>query len=113
MNIQIFEKIKKLFSFKDYDIFSIFPYGSQVYGSITDKSDLDFIVVFKNGCVKDNFSLKKENFNIHTYNQASFQILIDKHKVLSLECISLPEDKLIINRQKYSFVLNNTLLYNS
>jgi predicted nucleotidyltransferase len=112
-NIHTFEKLKKLFQLKDYDILAIFPYGSQVYGTITDRSDYDYIAVFKDGSVKDEFSLEKDNCNIHTYNDSSFQKLISHHKIASLECISLPEDKLIVSRKQFNFKVNLQVLRSS
>lgn len=106
-------KLKQLFSLKDYDLLSVFPYGSQIYGTNTDKSDYDFIAVFKDGTVKDEFSLQKDIFNIHTYNKSSFQKLINQHKISSLECIFLPDDKIICNRVKFDFKLNLQTLRSS
>lgn len=105
-----FEKIKKLFSLKDFDVIAIFPYGSRVYGTNSEKSDYDFIAVFKDGTVKDEFALEKDKYNIHTYNYSSFIKLIESHKIFALECISLPKDKLLCDRKIFDFKLNlNTL----
>lgn len=107
MNIQSdFENIKKLFSLKDYDIISIFPYGSRVYGTNSEKSDHDFIAIFKDGTVTDEFALEKDKYNIHTYNYSSFVKLIEKHKIFALECISLHKNKLLCDRKNFDFKLN-------
>lgn len=113
MTTQTFNKLKQLFSLKDYDILAIFPYGSQIYGTTTDRSDYDFIAVFKDGTVKDEFALEKDNYNIHTYNYSSFQKLITNHKIASLECFFLPENKIIINKAIFKFNLNLATLRSS
>ena len=131
MNIQNdFEKIKTIFLLKDYDLLSIFPYGSRVYGTNSDKSDYDYIAVFKDGTVKDDFSLEKYvfkdqilstdnctdkfiSYNIHTYNYSTFVKLIEKHKISALECIFLPKEKLLCDRKKFNFTLNITTLRSS
>lgn len=108
-----FSELKKIFQLKDYDILSIFPYGSRVYGTFSDKSDYDYIAVFRDGTVKDEFALEKGKFNIHTYNESSFVKLIEKHKIFALECISLPEEFNICNRKKFNFKLNIQTLRSS
>ncbi len=109
----MFEKLKNRFNLKDYDILTIYPYGSLVYGTESEKSDYDFIAIFRDGTVKDEFALEKDNCNIHTYNYSSFQKLVDKHKISALECIFLPEDKIICNRKKFNFELNLSTLRSS
>lgn len=108
-----FSELKKIFHLKDYDILSIFPYGSRVYGTFSDKSDYDYIAVFRDGTVKDEFALEKGKFNIHTYNESSFVKLIEKHNIFALECISLPEELNICNRKKFNFKLNIQTLRSS
>ena len=108
-----FENLKNLFKLRDYDVLSIFPYGSRVYGTNSPHSDYDYIAVFKDGTVKDEFSLEKSNYNIHTYNYSSFNKLLEKHKISPLECISLPEDKILCNRKKFNFKLNIATLRSS
>lgn len=114
MNIQDkFEYIKYLFKLKDYDIISIFPYGSKVYRTDSKKSDFDYIAVFKDGTVKDEFSLEKNEYNVHTYNYSSFIKLIEKHKISALECIFLPKDLILCDRKAYNFKLNIQTLRSS
>lgn len=122
-----FENLKNLFSLKDYDVISIFPYGSRVYGTNSNNSDYDYIAVFRDGTVKNEFSLEKSGKwtgdiscvhkdylnNIHTYNYSSFVKLIEKHKISALECIFLPEDKILCNRKKYQFKLDLGILRSS
>lgn len=119
-----FEKIKNTFSLKDYDLLSIFPYGSRVYGTNSNKSDYDYIAVFKDGTVKNDFSLERhifknncsdgfELYNIHTYDYSSFVKLIEKHKISALECIFLPKEKWLCDRKKFNFTLNIATLRSS
>jgi predicted nucleotidyltransferase len=113
LNDSIFEDILDTFHLKDFDIISVFPYGSQVYGTNSEKSDYDFIAVFKDGRISDDFALEKKKYNIHTYNYSTFIKLIEKHKISALECIFLPEDKILCNRQKYQFKLDLKILRSS
>lgn len=108
-----FERLKSLFSLKDYDILSIFPYGSRVYGTNSSNSDYDYIAIFRDGTVKDEFALEKSNYNIHEYNYSSFVKLVEKHKISALECIFLPKENIICDRKTYNFKLDLSILRSS
>ena len=86
-----FEQIKE-------EILYIFPFGSKVYGTLSNRSDDDFIVV-----VKSNMDLKygihNDNVNIHVYSDKTFRDLINKHDIAALECI-------FSNETGYKFNLN-------
>lgn len=112
-NTQMYDKLKSFFGIKEYDLLALYPYGSQIYGTASEKSDYDFIAVFKDGTTKDEFSLEKENCNVHTYNKSTFQGLIDKHKIASLECLSLSEEKLLWDKVKFNFKLDLSKLRSS
>lgn len=85
------ETILQDFKLKDSDIVNVYPYGSQVYGTASVKSDYDFIVVLKNG-TKDGDSLESSyhNLNVSLYSEDSFQDQVNRHKIAALECIFLP-----------------------
>lgn len=63
-----------------------FPFGSVVYGTTTDQSDKDYIVVVEGNA--PYYQLIEENSgHIHVYSDTSFQSMINEHDITALECI--------------------------
>lgn len=80
---------------KKYDLGEetlIFPYGSRVYGTASEKSDHDFMVVvggrpdLKTG---EEYSHNKVNVTI--YKHEDWQSQLKEHKIHTLEAYSLPD----------------------
>jgi len=86
----------------DYDkILNIYPYGSKIYGTSTTESDDDYIIVYKtsllpSGSFKDNaISSNDRKIQGTCYSKSGFIDAINNYQISALECISLPEDKVI------------------
>lgn len=72
-------------------ILHVFPYGSRVYGTATEKSDYDYIVVVDSD--KDiKYDFERDNTNVHVYSESVFKILIERHDIAVLECIFSKEN---------------------
>lgn len=94
----------------EYDkILNIYPYGSTVYGNNNEESDHDFIIVYKSallpsGAFRDN-AISNEDYTIQAvcYSRTGFQDAINNYEIGALECLFLPEDKVI--QQRWTFTL--------
>jgi hypothetical protein len=91
-------------------VLAIFPYGSQVYGTAGVDSDHDFIIVMKSalldsGAFRDN-AISNEDKSIQgvVYSRGGFIDAINNYEIGALECLSLPEDKVIF--KKWPFKVN-------
>lgn len=62
-----------------------FPYGSKVYGTNTEKSDDDFIVVIE-GNDEHERGIHEGDVNITVYSEVTFQRLLNEHDIAALEC---------------------------
>lgn len=106
--------IIKTFGLSEPDVLSIFPYGSYVYGTNSQLSDYDFIIVCKNDTVKNDFSLERDGMNVHVYEEDVFIKQLADHKVSALECYYLPEKwKHLTYNKKYPFKLDLKILRSS
>lgn len=108
------ELILSEFKLNDFDVLSIIPYGSRVYGTATEKSDYDFVVVVK-GSQDDSDQLNSLNhpLTINVYSEISFKDRINKHRISTLECLFLSSDKLLKETIKFSFKLDKSRLRES
>ena len=86
------------------EVLAIFPYGSQVYGTAGVDSDHDFIIVMKsalldNGAFRNN-AISNENKSIQgvVYSRGGFIDAINNYEIGALECLSLPEDMVILKK---------------
>lgn len=84
-------------------VINIYPYGSKVYGTATENSDDDFVIVFKgsllpSGAFKDN-AISSADYKIQgvCYSRAGFIDALNNYQINALECIFLPTDKIIKN----------------
>jgi hypothetical protein len=92
----------------------VFAYGSHIYGTNTEKSDEDFIVIVRSDEIVD-YGIHEDNRNIFVHSDTLFQQMIDDHKVQALECIfshphsftfTLNPEKL---RSSFSAVVSNAM----
>lgn len=95
-----------------YRVLDIYPYGSRVYGTHSDKSDYDFIVIYEgwdgksipdkfNGLQIDSAEL---NTTLHLYDYGTWNQRLVDHKIDALECHFLQPNT------DYPFTLDKTLL---
>jgi len=101
-----------------------FPYGSHIYGTNSEKSDIDSIYVVDDQFVEkldDQYVFHSDfdpvnktytdhfhEINISIYGKTTFQKMCDDHHISALECIFLPDDliKDQISDYKFKFELN-------
>lgn len=100
---EICEKLKIDYS----QILNIYPYGSRVYGTASQDSDEDFVIVYKtsllpSGAFRDN-AISSEDRKIQgtCFSRSGFIDAINTYYITALECIFLPEEKII--QQKMVF----------
>jgi len=85
-------------------IFNITIFGSRVYGTHTDNSDWDIIIVAKNSV--ESIEIKSDLYNIHIYTPDKFQQDLDWHMPKNLECIFAPDWAKLKEDIKYNLTLN-------
>lgn len=115
MNCLINQQISKsnilqAFHLSDTDIISIFPYGSRVYGTNSEKSDYDFIIISNKSVKEFALSSNDNKINVHLYSVSDFQEQLNNHKISAMECFFLPKDKLLKSSNLFKFKLNKNLL---
>lgn len=101
------EKIAKELGLDYSQILNVYPYGSVVYGNETKESDHDYIIVFKSallpsGAFRDN-AISNSDYTIQAvcYSRTGFIDAINNYEIGALECLFLPEDKII--QKKWPF----------
>lgn len=96
------------------EVLAIFPYGSQVYGTATQESDRDYIIVMKsamlpNGAFRNN-AISSIDWSVQgvVYSRGGFLDAINRYEIGALECISLPEDKVVFKNWNFKVTNWNT-----
>jgi len=106
-------KILNNFNLDKDKILNIYPYGSFIYKTNTDKSDEDFIVIYnQEENIKDSIYSSDKKINITLISSLHFQEMINNHRIDSLECIFLPDD-LKYEKIKFDFNYNSDILRRS
>jgi len=92
------------------DVIGIFPYGSRVYGTADENSDHDYIIVMKsamldNGAFRNN-AISNEDYTIQgvVYSRGGFLDAINNYEIGALECLSLPEDKVVLKKWPFKVI---------
>ena len=110
------EEIAKSVNLDPSDILNVYCYGSRVYGTDDEESDDDFVVVHKGSSIKnpynDQLSFKQNamssedgQIQVIRYSRSGFLAAIDDYEIGALECLFLPEDKIV--QEKASFNIRN------
>lgn len=110
------EEIAKSVNLDPKDILNVYSYGSRVYGTDDEFSDDDFVVVHKGSSIKnpynDRLSFKQNamssedgQIQVIRYSRAGFLAAIDDYEIGALECLFIPEDKVV--QQKLGFKIRN------
>jgi hypothetical protein len=101
---QICEKLKIDYS----QILNIYPYGSKIYGTSNEDSDDDFVIVYRSsllpsGSFKDN-AISSEDRSVQgsCYSRSGFIDAINNYQISALECIFLPDDKIVQKKMNFS-----------
>jgi predicted nucleotidyltransferase len=104
----MYDKILESFNVLDKDILAVYPYGSRIYGTATEASDYDFVVVLKNLKVEsDQLDAADYPITINLYSEESFQDRLVKHRISTLECIFLPSDQILKEAKFYKLRKRN------
>lgn len=83
----------------------MFPYGSQVYGTTTEKSDMDYIFVSN----RPDVCFKNKGIDAQHYFHGQFQQAVNEHEIWALECIMHP----VFGTDDFDFQLDLTKLRKS
>ena len=73
---------------------SLIPYGSVVYGTATEQSDIDLQIILSDKEFKKEDwknKLAHRNFDLHVWSQSEFTEALNEHKVFAMECIYWPK----------------------
>jgi predicted nucleotidyltransferase len=101
------EEICKALNIDYSQVLNIFPYGSKVYGTATEDSDDDVVIVYKtsllpSGAFKDNaISSSDKKIQGTCYSRSGFIDAINNYQITVLECIFLPEEKIIQKKMNF------------
>ncbi len=94
----------------DSNTICCFMYGSRVYGTNTEQSDYDFIVVVKDKEIKNPL---EEYGDVTSYSIEEFNDLIKKHEISVLECLFLNDDNVLKKDVDFEFILDKQALRSS
>lgn len=81
-------------------VHNIYVFGSRVYGTNSDSSDWDIIMVANNSV--EAIEIKGEKYNIHIYTPDKFKEDLEWHRINNLECIFAPNWAKLQENIKYS-----------
>ena len=70
-------------------VFNVYLFGSRIYGTHTDSSDWDVVIVGKNSV--ESIEIKTDLYNIHIYTPDKFKADLDWHMPKNLECYFAPD----------------------
>jgi predicted nucleotidyltransferase len=89
-------------------VFNIYLFGSRVYGTHSENSDWDIIIVGNNSV--ESIEIKHELYNIHVYTPKKFQEDLDWHMPKNLECYFAPDWAKLKEDIKFNFTLKHPKL---
>jgi predicted nucleotidyltransferase len=92
----------------DHEVINIYPYGSRVYGTARGGSDYDFIVVAD--CDHSGQQYDAGNLTVHLYNVEHWKRALEEHRIFALECLFLPSELKLLERNKFDFQLDHANL---
>lgn len=82
-------RVKHFLESNKIEYLSIYPYGSQVYGTMDDNSDLDFIVITNDQNEQMSTIIDNKVHEITFYTPQCWAMMIHDHHIAVLECVSL------------------------
>lgn len=111
MVLDIYKILHELKLNKDV-VINVYVYGSKVYGC-HPSGDLDLIIVVSSKYKERYNQILSKNVDATIYREDFFKELINKHNISALECLFLPEDKILLKNKDFYFSLNLNSLRNS
>lgn len=94
------ERILRTAKLSEKDVVAVWPYGSRVYGNVTDASDYDYIIV--SNAVTGHQEYTHGNINVHVRSPQGFDNALREHKIYALECINT-KSSLVNNQYDHSW----------
>jgi len=106
---QVLNRLKR----EGIEVINLYLYGSRVYGTASNDSDWDFIVVCKDDITGKQ--IKHKLYDITFYQEEDFVEKIEVHEISVLECLFLDESQMWIKNKSYRsyFNLNKSKLRTS
>jgi predicted nucleotidyltransferase len=86
------------------ELLAIYPYGSRVYGTNSENSDFDYIIVtksafLKNGAFKQNaISSDDKSIQAVLYSRTGFIDALNNYEIGALECIYLDPSMVLLSK---------------
>ena len=104
------EEICNTFGINQSDILNAYSYGSHVYGTATQDSDYDYILVHKPAFIGPDKNAFKENaksspdkkMQIISFSRTGFKAELQRFNMSCLECINLPEEFVLQKKMDYN-----------
>ncbi len=89
-------------------VLNIYIYGSRVYGTYTEKSDYDYIVVVdtQENAQKLEPCARGENEDFTIYTKEQFEEQVANHEISALECLFLSQENIIKKTVEFPFTLD-------
>lgn len=81
-------KVMKMVHLPEWKVFNIYMYGSRVYGTNRNDSDLDLMVVANSMDIEKE--IKNREYNIHIITPDQFEDCLWSYRMVELECIYAP-----------------------
>lgn len=101
------------------NILAIYPHGSQIYETLKDKSDLDYIVIIENDYnIEEQVSLYdetiKRNLDFNFYTEKKWIEMCDLNHIDALESMSVIQHNLAIkNNKQFEVIIDKIKLRRS
>lgn len=106
--LELMKEISEIEGYNENKLLNLYLYGSRVYGCSSPQSDYDFIAVYDYDSPgdADEFKSSRTMINISVYSPTRFATMLGDHEISAIECISLPEDDILINKCQHPFLLS-------
>ena len=73
-------------------ILGIYKWGSSLYGTLNENSDLDYVIVLDdnskiwNDLENEHYQYESENLDLHLISESYYKILLNKCDLMAMEC---------------------------
>jgi len=78
---------------------NIYIYGSQVYGTNEDHSDIDIILIGSSMHSHKEFSPESDELNIHLTTADQFKMDLGRHEIKCFECLYAPKEFILQEKE--------------
>lgn len=112
MNREIKKQIQDYIATED-NIIALYDYGSVVYHTNTKDSDHDVILILKEKEDIKTIDYLKQHLDVNVFSQEEFEKMLNEHEISALECLSLNQEYVWKETQKWEFTLHLPTLRNA